>query len=143
MPWVISTKGGGRIEQVADKNGDVLKAWDDMCILNSAVMLSWGINALCNPILHGSPWIQAVYTSSLNVTFLFFLEWLAKVQAGLFLLEAQSDDSYSAAVMFIYKEHKSLCSWFQAPFQLWDSSEMLSKHPSESNSIPSFGFFVL
>lgn len=91
MPQVIS-KGGRRVEQVSDKDGEVLKAWDDMCILNSAIMLSRGIKPLCNPILPGSPWIQSIYFFSKCDFFFFPLEWLAKVQAGLFLLEAQSDD---------------------------------------------------
>lgn len=74
MPQVLSTKVEGKVEQLSDTNSNVLKAWDDMHILVSAIMLSWRINALCNPILHGSRWIQRVYTASPNAIF-FFSPW--------------------------------------------------------------------
>lgn len=50
--------------------------------------------------------------------------------------------SYSAAIMFIYKEHVSLYSWFQALFSTLHPSEIISKHLFKSNSFPPFGFFV-
>ena len=143
MPQGISTRGG-RVEQVSDKNGDVLKAWDDMCTLNSAIMLSWGINALCNPILHGSPWIQRVYNSSLMWFFFSSLEWLAEVQAGLFLLEAQSDDRVTllqlcsftgnTEVSILGSKLLSTCCIAQKCFLSISQSQILS-HP--------LAFFVL
>lgn len=45
--------------------------------------------------------------------------------------------------MFIYKEHMSLYSWFQALFSMLHPSEIIIKHLFKSNSIPPFGFFIL